>query len=105
MHKTREILRQKWRLERSHREVARSQGVSVGMVSTTLRRARAAGVSDWSAVEPLSELDLEARLYRPARSGSRPLPDLLWIHTERQRKGVTLERKRSICDVVSLAAL
>ncbi len=55
MHKTREILRQKWCLARSHREVARSQGVSVGMVSTTLRRAQAAGVSDWAAVEGLSE--------------------------------------------------
>jgi transposase len=91
MHKTREILRQKWCLGRSHREVARSQGVSVGMVSTTLSRAHAAGVSDWAAVESLSETDLEARLYRPALLGSRPVPDPLWIHTERQRKGVTLE--------------
>jgi len=91
MHKTREILRQKWCLGRSHREVARSQGVSVGMVSATLRRAHAAGLADWAAVAPLSETDLEARLYGPARSGSRPLPDPLWIHTERQRKGVTLE--------------
>lgn len=32
MHKAREILRQKWGQGRSHREVARSQGVSVGMV-------------------------------------------------------------------------
>jgi transposase len=91
MHKTREILRQKWCLERSHREVARSQGVSVGMVSATLSRAHAAGLADWAAVEVLTETDLETRLYGPARSGSRPLPDPLWIHTERQRKGVTLE--------------
>ena len=91
MRKTREILRQKWCLGRSHREVARSQGVSVGMVSATLSRAHAAGLADWAAVAPLSETDLETRLYGPARSGSRPLPDPLWIHTERQRKGVTLE--------------
>jgi len=91
MHKTREILRQKWCLSRSHREVARSQGVSVGTVSATLRRAQEAGVSDWAAVESLSEADLGARLYRPACSGSRPAPDPLWIHTERQRKGVTLD--------------
>ena len=91
MHKTREILRQKWCLSRSHREVARSQGVSVGTVSATLRRAQEAGVSDWAAVESLSEADLGARLYRPACSGSRPTPDPLWIHTERQRKGVTLD--------------
>ena len=91
MHKTREILRQKWGQGRSHREVARSQGVSVGMVGATLRRARTAGLEGWASIEPLSETELEARLYGPARSGSRPVPDPLWIHTERQCKGVTLE--------------
>jgi transposase len=91
MHKTREILRQKWCLGRSHREVARSQGVSVGMVGATLRRARTAGLEDWASIEPLSETELEAQLYGPARSPGRPVPDPLWIHTERQRKGVTLE--------------
>ncbi len=91
MHKTREILRQKWCQARSHREVARSQGVSVGMVSGLLRRAHTAGLADWATVERLSEMELERRLYGPVRSGSRPLPDPLWIHTERQRKGVTLE--------------
>jgi transposase len=48
-------------------------------------------LADWSAVEGLSESELEARLYGPPRPGSRPVPDPLWIHTERQRKGVTLE--------------
>ncbi len=91
MHKTREILRQKWCLSRSHREVARSQGVSAGTVGATLRRARTAGLEDWASIEPLTETDLETQLYGPARSGSRPVPDPLWIHTERQRKGVTLE--------------
>jgi transposase len=91
MHKTREILRQKWVQGRSHREVARSQGVSVGMVAATLDRARAAGFDEWAAIEGLSETELETRLYGPPRTGSRPLPDPLWIHTERQRKGVTLE--------------
>ena len=91
MHKTREILRQKWSLRRSHREVARSQGVSAGMVGATLRRARMAGLADWASIESLSETELADRLYGPARLGSRPVPDPLWIHTERQRKGVTLE--------------
>jgi transposase len=91
MHKTREILRQKWVQGRSHREVAASQGVSVGMVAATVARAREAGLGDWAAVEALSETELEGRLYGPPRQSSRPLPDPLWIHTERQRKGVTLE--------------
>jgi transposase len=61
------------------------------MVSATLSRAHAVGLADWATVERLSEMELESRLYSPVRSGSRPLPDPLWIHSERQRKGVTLE--------------
>jgi len=92
MRKTREILRQKWVLGRSHREVAQSLGVSVGMVSATLARAGAAGLATWEALEALSEAELEARLYGPSSAAAgRPAPDCLWIHTERQRKGVTLE--------------
>lgn len=91
MRRTREILRLKWSEGRSHREVARSLGVSVGMVSATLQRAESAGLADWAAAETLSESELEARLYGPPREGSRAVPDPLWIHSERQRKGVTLE--------------
>lgn len=43
MRKIREILRYKWSLGRSHREVAASLGVSVGAVSGGERRAREAG--------------------------------------------------------------
>lgn len=92
MRHVREILRQKWRLGRSHREVAASLGVSVGVVSGTLARAREAGL-DWAAVEDQSELEVEARLYRATRGpgAARPLPDFARVHTERQRPGVTLE--------------
>ena len=68
MRQIREILRQKWVLGRSHREVARSLGLSVGMVSTTLQRAREAGL-DWAGAETLAEPELERRLYRAARGG------------------------------------
>jgi transposase len=61
------------------------------MVSATLGRAHAAGLADWASVAGLSEAELESRLYGRPRSGSRPVPDPLWLHTERQRKGVTLE--------------
>lgn len=92
MHKTRAILSQKWSQGRSHREVARSLGVSVGMVSATLQRAGESGLTDWEAIKALTESELEARLYRPGRTAKpRPAPDPLWIHTERQRKAVTLE--------------
>jgi transposase len=91
MHRTREILRQKWQQGRSHREVASTVGVSVGMVSATLGRAERAGLASWEAVESLTETEFERRLYDPGRTSTRPRPDPVWIHTERQRKGVTLE--------------
>ena len=92
MRRTREILRQKWLLGRSHRAVARSLGVSVGKVSSTLARAQAAGLSG-SEVEGLVEAELEVRLYG-AQAGpgvGRPLPDFEAVHGERRRPGVTLQ--------------
>ena len=91
MRKAREILRQKWELGRSHREVVESQEVSVGAVTGVVQRALSRGLGTWEAIAPLSEEELEARLYETKRSGPRPAPDCLWIHTERQRRGVTLE--------------
>ena len=51
MRKSREILRQKWELQLSHRQVARSLGVGVGTVCETLQRARAAGLRSGRTVE------------------------------------------------------
>lgn len=92
MRRTREILRQKWALGRSHRAVAQSLGVSTGAVSAALARARAAELS-WEVVEELGERELEHQLYRSARGGAsaRPLPDWSEIHRELGRKGVTLQ--------------
>ena len=90
MRKTREILRLKWQEGRSHREAARSLGVSAGVIGETLRRAKLAAL-DWAQVEALSEAALEARLYpSEAADRDRPLPNCEWIHTERRRPGVTL---------------
>jgi hypothetical protein len=91
MRKAREILRQKWELERSHREGVESQEVSVGAITGVVQRALSRGLGTWEAIAPLSEEELEARLYETKRSGPRPAPDCLWIHTQRQRRGVTLE--------------
>lgn len=91
MRKTREILRQKWALQRSHREVAVSLGVSVGIVSKVERAACRAGLA-WAVVEALDDVTLEQRLYGTAAvAARRPLPDPAWIHLERRRPGVTLE--------------
>lgn len=92
MRQIREILRQKWVLHQSHRQVARSLAVSLGTVSAVLRRATHAGL-DWAQVQTLLDDALEARLYgAPTTSGvPRPLPDCAYLHTERRKPGVTLE--------------
>jgi transposase len=91
MRNTKEILRQKWVLGRSHREVARSVGVSAGAVGAAISRATAAGL-DWPGVESLAEDALEAQLY-PRVAGAadaRPRPDCAHLHVERRKPGVTL---------------
>jgi len=92
MRHTREVLRQKWVLGQSHREVARSLGISNGAVGTTVVRARAAGL-DWVQVEALSDEALEGRVYGPptAPTHHRPAPDCAYLHAERRKPGVTLE--------------
>ena len=91
MRKTREILRQKWVLGRSHREIARSLCKGTGTISVVASRAVEAGLS-WTDVEALSDAELEGKLYGggPGESKARPLPDWAEIHSELGRKGVTL---------------
>jgi transposase len=90
MQKLREILRQKLELKRSHRDVARALMISAGAVGTAMTRANALGL-DWPTVCELSDEALETRVYGP-RGGKRgrPLPDLLRVHLELRRPGVTL---------------
>jgi transposase len=91
MRQTREILRQKWVLQRSHRAIAASVGVSAGAVSLAVSRAVQAGLT-WADIEGLDDATLTTRLYPVAVAAStRPEPDCAWIHRERQRPGVTLE--------------
>lgn len=95
MRKTREILRQKWLLKRTHRAIASSLGVSAGVVGAVMTRAKEAELTDWSAVETMSEAELDAALYRTAGSHGtaepRTEPDCAWVHRERSRVGVTLQ--------------
>jgi transposase len=92
MRHIREILRLKWCLQRSHRETARSLGISPGAVASVISRAKAIGLT-WDALEGMSDDALEHRLYGPKVTGraARPLPDPAWIHIELRRTGVTLE--------------
>src|SRR5438128_4244814 len=93
MRHTREILRQRLTLGRSHRAIAQSLGISSGTVGATVLRARAAGL-DWPKVEALTDDALEGRLYgrrEVAGSRGRPWPDCAALHAERRKPGVTLE--------------
>jgi len=90
MHVLREILRQKLALGRSHREVARSVGVSAGKVAGVFADARALGL-DGAAVEALTDAELETRLYpKPTPACLRPEPDCAAIHLELRKPAVTL---------------
>ena len=57
-----------------------------------LARTKAAKL-DWAQVEQMREEELDARLYgaAPQPAAPRPLPDPVYIHTERKKPGVTLE--------------
>lgn len=92
MRNLREILRHKLVLQRSHRETARSVGVSVGAVAGAIGRANAVGL-DWSAITLLSDDVLDERLYGPRGGGrdDRPLPDPAKLHIELRKAGVTLQ--------------
>src|SRR5207247_1120566 len=48
MSQTREILRQKWSLGRTHREVAQSRGISTGAVGSTVRPTRQGHAGAWT---------------------------------------------------------
>ena len=67
---------------------ARRIGLAVGCgktaVAECLRRAVAAGLTDWAAVEGLDETALEQRLY-PSNSGVRLLRQRPLIHRRRCR--------------------
>jgi len=90
MQQLREILRQKLGLGRSHREVAKSVGVSPSTVASVFADARSHGL-DAAAVEALSDAELEARLYaKSPPTCMRPEPDCAALHLELRRPGVTL---------------
>jgi transposase len=92
MRKTREILRQKWMLGASHRQIARSLGVGLGTVGKVVGRATLGGLEEWAQIAGLSEEELEAKLYVTAKAvAQKPAPDCAKLHGELRRAGVTLQ--------------
>ncbi len=92
MRQLKEILRQKFVQKRSHRDVAQTLGVSIGLVSKIVKQAVALEFT----IEDLCALDdvtLENTFYgvRAKKVSDRPLPDPAEIHVELRRVGVTLQ--------------
>ena len=93
MRKIRELLRLKYELGRSHRQIAASLGIANSTVSDYVRRASAGGFF-WPLPEGLDDTALETALFPPSPPSRirRPEPDWGHVHRELQRhKGVTLQ--------------
>jgi len=92
MRKIKEVLRLKWSAGLGSRAIARSVKVGKTTVDELVRRATEAGLS-WPLPPEMDEAALEQLLYPPSvtpEEPSRPLPDLLVMHQELSRKGVSL---------------
>lgn len=92
MRKISEVLRLRYELKRSLRDIARSLNIGTTSVSDYLARARAAEV-EWPLPEDMSEEDLFNKLFLPSKNTTqkRPLPDWEWVYQELRKKGVTLQ--------------
>lgn len=92
--KIKDVLRLKFDVGLSHRQIGISLGISHSTVAGYLRRAARAGIG-WPVPEPWSETDLEQALFtQPHRVAgherARARPDWPAIHQQLKRKGVTL---------------
>lgn len=92
MRKIREILRLKYLLKLTHREISHSLNISAGTVGEYISLAKVAGIASWPLPEAMDEEALYEVLYRPVKDKKafRPRPDYDHIHQELRRKGVTL---------------
>ncbi len=92
MRKIREVLRLKYELNRSNRDIGLSCGIGSSTVGDYIQRVRNAGLN-WPLPEGLSDTALEQLLFPPPtpRNSARLFPDFHEVHEELQsRKNVTL---------------
>jgi transposase len=92
MRKVREVLRLRYALGASERQIAVSVGASRSTIAEYLRRSAVIGIT-WPVPAAMDDTELERRLFTPASFGehpTRPLPDWKHVHKEVKRRGVTL---------------
>lgn len=92
MRKISEIMRQKFELRHSYRDIASSLNISISTVSDYLSRAKAAGIA-WPLPAGITEQELHNKFFLPAdnKKGLRPLPNWDETHHELHKKGITLQ--------------
>lgn len=91
MRKIREILRLKWDLKCSNRQISASLGVSNSTIGERIRKAVRAELS-WPLPSDLDDLKLEALLYaQSSESIAKQRADWEYTYKELKRKGVTLQ--------------
>ena len=96
MRKIQEVLRLSYEQGCSQREIAAATRMSNGSVGSTLRRAKAVGLT-WELARELGDDELERQLYPSARVKQPParVPlDFAEVHQQMRRKGMTLQPVR-----------
>jgi transposase len=91
MRKISEILRQRFDLKRSYRDVARSLNISTSTVADYLARAKVAGIA-WPLPEGITDQALYDLLFLPTKKSEEIInyPNWEYIHRELRKKGMTL---------------
>jgi len=89
MRKLKDALRLKLLCEQSHQQIASALGIAKGSVTKYCTLAATAGL-DWSAIEAMSETNLERRLFGSSLAATFVRPDYGRMHQELRRKGVTV---------------
>ena len=92
MRKIREVLRLKFELDMSERQISKSTQVSRSTINDYLRRFAVSGLC-WPLPLGFAEADIEAALFPPKPAlpdALRPIPDWVQANQELRRKGVTL---------------
>lgn len=91
MRKIHEILRLRFEIGLSFRQISQCADVSTGAIQKMLKRLEASGIS-WPLPEGMSEPRLASLLYPESDSRPGALEDPNWaeIHMELRKKGVTL---------------
>jgi transposase len=91
MCKISEIFRQRYKLKRSYRDIARSLNISISTINDYLARAKKAGLS-WPFPEGMSEQELYDKFFLPITqvAKQKPLPEWEDVYRELRKKGMTL---------------